>query len=372
MFMLKTYNRWSQQTCGTDTTKFKTAGSALLAGQLSPYASDVSLEIQFTRAGIHLPQLGLWLDARKRQRGSERVFVSHAHADHIAAHDDVLLTNATSLFMRTRLPGKRREHILNFGERMEFQFAQEKFHLTAVPAGHILGSAMAFIEWRGETLLYTGDFKLRHSLAAERPEVRRADLLIMETTFGLPRYQFPPEQTVRGDIVKFCHDALADGATPVLYGYSLGKSQEILRGLADEGLPIQSQRDVRKMTKLYEKLGMNFPPHDAFDAESAHGKVVIAPPNSLKTMQKISLGKIRTAAITGWAMDSSCRFRSGTDAAFPLSDHADYDGLLELVKQVQPKKVFTVHGFTREFAQALRAQGVDAIAPGWHEQMALL
>ena len=71
-------------------------------------------------------------------------------------------------------------------------------------------------------------------------------------------------------------------------------------------------------------------------------------------------------------MDSSCRYRSGTDAAFPLSDHADHDGLLELVKQVQPKKVFTVHGFTREFAQTLRAQGVDAVAPGWHEQLALL
>ncbi|MEK7780462.1 MAG: MBL fold metallo-hydrolase RNA specificity domain-containing protein [Verrucomicrobiota bacterium] len=55
-----------------------------------------------------------------------------------------------------------------------------------------------------------------------------------------------------------------------------------------------------------------------------------------------------------------------------MSDHADYDGLLELVKRVQPKKVFTVHGFTREFAQTLRAQGVDAIAPGWHEQLALL
>jgi Cft2 family RNA processing exonuclease len=332
----------------------------------------VSLEIQFTRAGIRLPQLGLWLDARKRHRGNERVFVSHAHADHIAPHDEVMLTEATSAFMRTRLPGKRREHMLIFGERMEFQFGRETFHVTAIPAGHILGSAMAFIEGRGETLLYTGDFKLRASLAAEPPETRHADHLIMETTFGLPRYQFPPERSVRADIVKFCRDALADDATPVLYGYSLGKSQEILCGLADEGLPIQLQRDVRKMTKLYQKLGVNFPDHEAFDPETARGNVIIAPPNSLKTMQKVALGKIRTAAITGWAMDSSCRYRSGTDAAFPLSDHADYDGLLELVQRVQPKKVFTVHGFTREFAQTLRAQGMDAIAPGWHEQMALL
>jgi Cft2 family RNA processing exonuclease len=333
---------------------------------------SVSFEINFSRAGIHLPQLGLWLDAHRRIRGNERVFVSHAHADHIAAHDDVLLTEATSLFMRTRLPGKRREQILTFGERMEFQSAQETFYLTAIPAGHILGSAMAFIEWHGKSLLYTGDFKLRPSLAAENPQWHRADLLIMETTFGLPRYQFPPEETVRDDILRFCRDALADGSTPLLYGYSLGKSQEILRGLTDVGVPIQLHRDVRKMTKLYEKLGMVFPAHEAFDPETARGKVIIAPPNSLKTLQKVALGPMRSAAITGWAMDSSCRFRSGTDAAFPLSDHADHDGLLELVKLVQPKKVFTIHGFTREFAQTLRAQGVDAVAPGMHEQLALL
>lgn len=261
---------------------------------------------------------------------------------------------------------------MEFGARTEFQFGTETFHLTARPAGHILGSAMAFIEWRDETLLYTGDFKLRPSLAAEQPEAGRANTLIMETTFGLPRYQFPPEETVRADILRFCRETLAAGATPVLYGYSLGKSQEILRGLADAGLPVMLQRDVRKMTKLYEKLGMNFPAHAAFEPETARDKVIIAPPNSLKTLQKVALAPLRSAAITGWAMDSSCRYRSGTDAAFPLSDHADYDGLLELVKQVQPKKVFTIHGFTREFAQTLRALGVDAVAPGWHEQLALL
>lgn len=330
------------------------------------------IEIQFTRAGIHLPQLGLWLDAQRRRAATERVFVSHAHSDHIAPHEDVLLTEATSLFMRTRMPGRRRETILPFGERMKFQFERETFHLTALPAGHILGSAMAFIEWRGESLLYTGDFKLRPSLSAETCQVRKADVLIMETTFGLPHYSFPPEEGVRRQIADFCREALADGAAPVLFAYSLGKSQEVLRGLADAGLPVMLQRETRKLTKLYERLGVQFPAHAAFDAERARGHVIIAPPNSLRPLQRATLGKVRTAIVTGWAVDSSCRFRSGTDAAFPLSDHADFNGLLEFVKRAEPKKVFTIHGFTREFAATLRELGVDAVAPGWHEQLALL
>jgi len=321
---------------------------------------------------MRLPQLGLWLDARKRQRGGERVFVSHAHSDHIGAHDHVLLSTATSLFMRTRLPGRRTENVLEFGQRTELDQDGFRFHLTMQPAGHILGSGMVLIEADGESLLYTGDFKLRESLAAQKCIAPRADVLIMETTFGLPHYRFPAEATVRAEIVKFCTDALADGTTPVLFGYSLGKSQEILRGLEGAGLPVMLQRDVRKMTKLYEKLGMQFPAHEAFEPESARGKVIICPPGSLTTMQKVALGKMRSAAVTGWAMDSSCRYRSGTDAAFPLSDHADYGELLELVKLVQPRKVFTVHGFAREFAADLRKLGVDAIAPGWHEQLALL
>lgn len=321
---------------------------------------------------MHLPQFGLWLDARKHQRGGERVFVSHAHADHIAAHDQVLLSAATSLFMRTRLPGKRRETILEFGQPVELEHTGNRCQLTMLPAGHILGSGMAHIAAGEETLLYTGDFKIRPSLAAESCRIPTADVLIMETTFGRPHYRFPPESEVRAAIVKFCQDALTDGATPVLHGYSLGKSQEILRGLEGAGLPVMLHRDVRKMTRLYEKLGMQFPPHEAFAAESGSGKVILCPPGALTTMQKVALGKLRTAVITGWAMDSSCRFRSGTDAAFALSDHADYNELLELVERVKPRKVFTVHGFAREFAAELRKRGVDAVAPGWHEQLALL
>jgi Cft2 family RNA processing exonuclease len=332
----------------------------------------VPLEIEFTRAGMFLPQIRLWLDARKRQRGTGPVFISHAHADHIAAHDDVLLSEATSLFMRTRLPGKRNETILEFGRRNEFCHGPERYALTMYPAGHILGSSMALIEACGESLLYTGDFKLRESLAAEPCHAPCADVLIMETTFGLPHYQFPPEATVRTDIIRFCNEAMANGETPVLHGYSLGKSQEILRGLDGAGLPIQLHRDVRKMTRLYEKLGMKFPVYESFEPETARGKVILCPPNSLKVMQREALGKIRSAVITGWAMDSSCRFRSGTDAAFALSDHADYAELQELVRRVEPKRVFTVHGFSREFAADLRKSGVDAVAPGWHEQMALL
>jgi hypothetical protein len=53
----------------------------------------------------------------------------------------------------------------------------------------------------------------------------------METTFGLPRYRFPPTAEVISHVLAFCHEALEQKAVPILLSYSLGKSKEIVCAL---------------------------------------------------------------------------------------------------------------------------------------------
>src|SRR5207249_8099325 len=62
-------------------------------------------------------------------------------------------------------------------------------------------------------------------------------------------------------------------------------------------------------------------------------------------------------------------YRYQVDAAFPLSDHADYNDLVRYVDLVQPKRVFTLHGFAGQFARDLRARGVEAWALSEENQM---
>ncbi|MEY2879448.1 MAG: hypothetical protein RLZZ15_1828, partial [Verrucomicrobiota bacterium] len=245
-----------------------------------------------------------------------------------------------------------------------------EFGVTASlhPAGHILGSAMVRLESAEHgALLYTGDFKLRPSLAAEPCAPPRADTLVMETTFGLPRYAFPPDADVIAQMIAFCHGAIADGATPVLLCYSLGKSQEVLRALAPAGLPIMLHADTLRLTRLYERLGVGFPPFREFDAREAAGHIVLCPPHASGLLDRIP--GARTAVVTGWALDAGAVYRHQCDAAFPLSDHADFPDLLRLVDLVQPKRVYTLHGFAREFAATLRARGVEAYALGLPNQL---
>ena len=329
------------------------------------------LAFQYERGGIHLPALRLWLDPSRAQTGAELVFVSHAHSDHIAAHREVILTAPTARFLKARLGGQRLEHVLPFGEPTEFKTGRIRWTLTLLPAGHVLGSAMALIQAGGESLLFTGDFKLRPGLVAEPCEPRRADALIMETTFGRPEYRFPPATKVRKDVIRFCREAIEADETPILLAYSLGKAQELLRGLARAGLPILLHPAVHQLTRIHEEFGQTFPKHRKFEGEVPEGHVVIAPPTSNLAETLGKAGKVRTAVATGWALDSSCRYRYGTDGAFPLSDHADFPELLRFVKRVAPKRVFTHHGFAADFAWTLRDLGYDARALGGPEQLTL-
>ena len=318
------------------------------------------------RNGIWLPQIDWRLDAHFP---APRAFVSHAHSDHIAAHREILCTAGTARLLRARLAGRRVEHVLPFGH---IEQLTADTTVTLLPAGHVLGSAQCLLAHdRHGTLLYTGDFKLRPGLAAEPCAVPRAGVLIMETTFGLPRYVFPPAAEVMQGIVDFCRQALAADVTPVLHAYSLGKSQELMRGLAPAQLPLMLHPQTCKLARIYEELGMALPPYREFDPAACAGHVVITPPNWGRTSVREVLPRARLAAVTGWALDPGAIYRYRCDAAFPLSDHAGYDDLLAFVDRVQPKLVYTVHGYAREFAQTLRARGVEAWALGQDNQLEL-
>ena len=321
------------------------------------------IDVRYDR-GVYLPHENLWLDPWNRKPFA---FVSHAHSDHIAPHDEIIVSERTARLMQARLPGKRNEHMVAFGERKTIR----GLDLMLLPAGHIAGSAQLFLETKNGSLLYTGDFKLRPGRSTELTEWRHAETLIMETTYGLPRYRLPPTDEVIGQIVAFCRDALEAGAVPVLLGYSLGKAQEILSSLTGTGLKPMLHGSVHAMTRIYEQFGQSFCEYERYKAEDVAGKVLIFPPSANRSHMLERIRDKRVAMITGWVVDPNAVYRYQVDAAFPLSDHADYTDLLRYVELVQPRRVLTLHGFAAEFARDLRDRGVDAWALSEQNQLEL-
>ena len=319
-------------------------------------------------SGLHLPELDLWLDPPSRR---DRAFVSHAHSDHFARHGWTLCSEVTCLLIEKRY-GVPRDGTLCAAPWHE-PLEHDGHELRLLPAGHIFGSAMLHITRLrdGATLLYTGDFKLRHGFTAEPAEMMQADTLILETTYGLPQFSFPPQTEVIARMLHFVQETLENGAIPVLLGYSLGKAQEILSALHASQVPVMQHAAIAKMTEAYRALRHDFPPCEIFDPARAAGHVLLMPPSAARSQAVRKLKVCRTAMLSGWALMPGAKFRYQVDEVFPLSDHADYPELLQCVEQTHPQLVYTVHGYASEFARDLRARGIEAWSLVSDDQMEL-
>ena len=321
------------------------------------------IDVHYER-GVFLPAQNVWLDPWDAKPFA---FVSHAHSDHVAPHQEILVSERTARLVRARLAGDRKEIILPFGQPTKVR----GLDITLFPAGHIFGSAQFFLRAENGSLLYTGDFKLRPGKSAEPAEWTTADTLVMETTYGLPRYRLPPTDEVVAQIVAFCREAIESGEVPVLLGYSLGKAQEILCALDGACLTPMLHGSVYQMTRIYEQFGQAFCDYVRYKADNVTGKVLICPPSANGSRMLERIPRKRVAMISGWAMDPNAIYRYQVDAAFPLSDHADYSDLLRYVELVQPQRVLTLHGFAAQFARDLRDRGIEAWALTEENQLEL-
>ena len=321
------------------------------------------IDVHYER-GVFLPAQNVWLDPWDAKPFA---FVSHAHSDHVAPHQEIIVSERTARLVRARLAGDRKEIILPFGQPMKVR----GLDITLFPAGHIFGSAQFFLRAENGSLLYTGDFKLRPGKSAEPAEWTTADTLVMETTYGLPRYRLPPTDEVVVQIVAFCREAIESGEVPVLLGYSLGKAQEILCALDGACLTPMLHGSVYQMTRIYEQFGQAFCDYVRYKADNVTGKVLICPPSANGSRMLERIPRKRVAMISGWAMDPNAIYRYQVDAAFPLSDHADYSDLLRYVELVQPQRVLTLHGFAAQFARDLRDRGIEAWALTEENQLEL-
>lgn len=298
--------------------------------------------------GLRLSKADLAVDFRRRQA---RAFVSHAHTDHIAAHEYALCTPETAALYRLRM-GRRRTLEMLYRRPIDWG----GLRLTAYPAGHILGSAMLLAEDGARSLLYTGDFKLGESATAPRAELPRADILVIESTYGHPEYRFPPRGEVIAQLCEHVRQTLASGDTPVIVAYALGKAQEVTRILSDQGFDVLQHHRIAPISKVYESFGVKLGHRGYFTSRAKSGHVLVVPPGTPPL--PLPAREVRIA-VTGWAIDPRATYRLRVDHALALSDHADYDELLEAIARVRPRRVYCTHG-PESFVDQVRKAGFDA------------
>lgn len=262
--------------------------------------------------------------------------VSHAHIDHspYLTLKEPIATKETEELIKVRDPSFK-AFTIKQNKKLKF----ENFSLKLIDSQHILGSSMILIETSQEKILYTGDFR-------KREIDEEIDILIMETTYGLPEFTFPPIDEEIDKMIKWIklqtlHKKVEIGA------YALGKAQEIIKILNENGIIPAVSKTIEKFNKVYRKFGEKLETDKKSD-------IIIRP---LHEVVNNPLPNYAHCIVSGWGLINRFPFKT-----FIISDHLDFKGLIEFVENTNPKTVYTLHGYSKEFAEYLNKIGYKAFS----------
>ena len=298
--------------------------------------------MKITKAGYHgilLPDLDISFDCSGAS--TRHTFISHAHADHMPRDRSTsLYCSPNTLKLMQRRGYKGQATTLDFGEPLE----TEQARITLYPAGHILGSAMVFVESDDESVLYTGDYRTPPSPASEGFEIPdQVDHFITEATFGLPIYKWDSHEKLAEEVRNFATQTLDDDYTPVFLAYNLGKGQEIMHMLAPLGHPVQIHGAGYKMCDVYEEAGIELGNYESYDRDTCEGNILITTTSAINNGFASNVSKKKLAYCSGWATREASRSQLTAHKLIPLSDHLDFFELIRLCEELNPRKVHITH-----------------------------
>jgi len=289
------------------------------------------------------------VDQGKQSFQNDYNLITHAHSDHISVSNQKTITT------------KETSALINFQKNTELDYSfvngktidlTDNIKLSSFNAGHILGSKMFYFETKEQSLLYTGDFRTTSSLLFSGAIPKQADVLIMETTFGKKDFVFPEREKTYQEFAEQLKKDISQNRLILIGAYSLGKSQEIVKFINQylDETPILTKKAF-EFSKIYENFNVALGKYALLNHNIDSHNILIVPinlinKNLIRCIEHQHNRKVACYLATGWK-----HYHSGK--CIPISDHCDYNDLLEFVKEVKPKQVFTMHGFASDFAKTI-------------------
>jgi putative mRNA 3-end processing factor len=312
--------------------------------------------LAFNDKGIYCQQADVYLDP---WRPVGKAIITHGHSDHARYGHTSYITHHTNVPIIKHRLGDISVTGKNWNETFTINGVKFSLH----PAGHIIGSAQIRVEYMGEIWVFTGDYKTEDDGLSVPFEPIRCHTFITECTFGLPAFKWTPQSETFDDINSWWADNKANGQTSVLFGYTLGKAQRILKHLDSSIGPIFTHGAVENMTEIIRPLA-SLPPTTRVTPETRKedllGSMVIAPPSAHGTTWLRKMTPFVTGTASGWMAFRGARARRAIDRGFVLSDHCDWQSLLESIRATGAHKIIATHGYSDIFSRYLRELGYDA------------
>lgn len=312
--------------------------------------------LEFTSKGIYCHRAKVYIDPWKPV---DKAIITHGHADHSRWGHQQYITHHRNVPIITHRLGAIQVIGKEWGEVFTVNNVQFSLH----PAGHIIGSSQVRVAHKGEVWVFTGDYKDGDDGICTPFEPIKCHTFITECTFGLPAFKWMPQAQVFADINQWWAQNKAEGKTSVLFGYSLGKAQRLLKYLDTDIGNIYTHGAIENMTEVLRAL-VDFPKTHLITKETRKddlaGNLVLAPPSAHGSTWIRKMVPYVTASASGWMTFRGARRRRAIDKGFVLSDHCDWQGLLNSIRATGAEKVICTHGYTEIFSRYLRELGYDA------------
>jgi putative mRNA 3-end processing factor len=315
--------------------------------------------LSVTPNGLYCEQGNFYVDP---WRPVDHAIITHAHADHARwGSKKYLAADTSSQVLRIRMGEKANLKFQPLGQPLTIGGVSVTFY----PAGHILGSAQVKIERDGYSIVVSGDYKRNPDPTCQPFEPVRCNTFITESTFGLPIYRWPDAKTVFDGINDWWRDNQAAGKASVLLAYSLGKAQRLLSGVDASIGKIYTHGAVEKLNAGYREAGVNLPDTTyvgEVDAKATDWtqSLIVAPPAAVGGPWAKRFGKISVAMASGWMQIRGTRRRRSMDRGFILSDHVDWNDLMQTIRDTEAENVWVTHGYSDIVVRHLREQGLNA------------
>jgi len=128
--------------------------------------------------------------------------------------------------------------------------------LALVPAGYLPGAASLLCEAGGRRLLYAGTICRERAFASLGPaEVRCADAVCLDATFGDPRFVLPPRAEAEAALRRFVESALAARRAPVLLVSPFGPAPATLEALLAAGIAVRAHGTIVGALARFARAG---------------------------------------------------------------------------------------------------------------------
>ncbi|MBD3229870.1 MAG: hypothetical protein GF329_16935 [Candidatus Lokiarchaeota archaeon] len=212
--------------------------------------------------------------------------------------------------------------------------------LELLPADHVLGSSQ--ILFRNEySILYSSDF-----LLTPKTEIpKEIDLLIVDATYGEPTQTRPSLEK----IFDFLNNLIRSANRPIYFFTHQGKIQKtmhLLRTYCGNKKPIILSNKSYKIAKIYTKNGLNL--GEFHQNNTDNGKEIIKNRNYIAFIDTSKKQKcdffIKDSfkiSLSGWIFNKPFIKIGKNHYSISFSAHADFNDLIEYIKNCKPKFVIT-------------------------------